>query len=146
MDSVLILILYILLIVPVPGQLNTYNADHFISALYSTNSTVQDNAVLALIEIGGPAIEPLIQALKDNDSQVRGNSAKTFGKIRDIRAVGPLVRALKDNDNGTRANAVIPLGDIKDGVAAKPLMQALRDNNSQVREYAAKALTEIAES
>jgi HEAT repeat protein len=89
MDSVLILMLYILLIVPMPGQLNTYNADHFISALHSNNSTVQDNAVLALIEIGGPAIKPLIQALKDNDSSVRSNAAATLGAINDSRAVEP---------------------------------------------------------
>ena len=39
-------------------------------------------------DIGTPAVEPLIAALKDKDSSVRVQAADALGKIKGARAVG----------------------------------------------------------
>jgi HEAT repeat protein len=41
-------------------------------------------------------VEPLIAALKDENSDVRQAAAKALGKIGDPRAVEPLIAALSD--------------------------------------------------
>ena len=59
----------------------------------------------ALIEIGKPAVEPLIQALKDNNSTVRRRAASALGEIRDARAAESLAQALEDEDKEVRKRA-----------------------------------------
>lgn len=49
-----------------------------------------------LVRMREPAVELLIQALQDKDSDVRTNAASALGKMRDARAAGPLLHALKD--------------------------------------------------
>ena len=41
-------------------------------------------------------VEPLIRALKEEDSHTRYNAVIALGRIGDVRAVGPLTRALDD--------------------------------------------------
>jgi HEAT repeat protein len=54
-------------------------------------------AAEALAKLGDPrAVEPLIRALGDIDSDVRGSAARALAKLGDPRAVEPLVRALGD--------------------------------------------------
>ena len=48
------------------------------------------------IEIGAPAVEPLIAILKDSDKEVRGAAASALGQIGDVRAVEPLAKALSE--------------------------------------------------
>ena len=58
------------------------------------------------------AIEPLIEALKNDDYYlVRGRSAFALGEIRDKRAVEPLIEALKDNHGFVRNLVVCALLD-----------------------------------
>lgn len=48
-------------------------------------------------EIGDPrAVDPLIEALKDEYSRVRSSAARALGEIGDPKAVDPLTEALKD--------------------------------------------------
>jgi len=49
-----------------------------------------------LPKLGEPAVEPLIQALKDEDRRVQLGAAKALGEIGDERAVEPLIQTLKD--------------------------------------------------
>ena len=60
-------------------------------------------------EIGAPAVEPLIAALKDSYFGVRRGAASALGKIGDARAVEPLVAILKDSDWGVGKAAAIAL-------------------------------------
>lgn len=61
---------------------------------------VRSEAAHALGEIGDArAVDPLIDALQDEDRRVRERAARALGKIGDARAVGPLIEALK-NENG----------------------------------------------
>jgi len=50
----------------------------------------------ALSRFGESAVEPLIQALKDNDHEVREKAAYALGEIGDERAVEHLTGLLKD--------------------------------------------------
>ena len=63
----------------------------------------------------------IVQALKDNDSNVRFNAALALGEIGDIRAVVPLIQALKDDDSFVLSNVAGALGKIGKS-AAGPLV------------------------
>jgi len=88
-------------------------------------------------------VEPHIDALKDEDSDVREGAAEALGEIGDKRAVEPLILALKDEDWIVREGATGALGEIGDERAVEPLTEALKDENYQVREAAKKALADI---
>jgi len=51
---------------------------------------VRDAATLALSQIGDQAVEPLIQALKNEDWLVQYGAARALGEIGDTRAIEPL--------------------------------------------------------
>jgi HEAT repeat protein len=87
------------------------------------------------------AIEALIAALKDNDSNARRRAADDLGELKDKRAVEPLIAALKDSDSSVRKSAAKALGKIKDSRAVDPLIQALKDE--EISSKAAFALGEI---
>lgn len=67
-------------------------------------------AALALGRIKDPhAIDPLIAALQDKDSAVRGTAAQGLGEIQDGRAWKPLNAALNDPDSNVREMAAAAL-------------------------------------
>jgi HEAT repeat protein len=101
-------------------------------------------AIKALVQIGEPAIEPLISALQDADSKMRSSAASALGKIRDIRAVEPLIASLKDEDTSVRQHVASALGEIKDPRVIEPLIAAsMKDEQSIVRTHAFNALVEM---
>lgn len=89
-------------------------------------------------------VEPLIQALKDDESwDVRRRAAWALGNMGEI-AVEPLIQALQEDVNwDVRRKATWALGNIGDVRGVIPLIQALRDEYSDVREEAAWALGNI---
>jgi HEAT repeat protein len=82
-------------------------------------------------------IEEHIEALKDEDENVRYSAAKALRWIGDERAVEPLIEALKDEDENVRYSAAKALG-LMDSISVEPLIEALKDED--VRGYAAYAL------
>ncbi|MDP8254053.1 MAG: HEAT repeat domain-containing protein, partial [Candidatus Kaelpia aquatica] len=66
------------------------------------DSRVERGLIEALSYIGEPAVDPLIEALSDEDHQVREGAAKALGDIGDLRAVDPLIEALSDEDHQVR--------------------------------------------
>jgi len=62
-----------------------------------TDYRMQESVVDALGQIGGPAVEPLIELLSDEDKFVRRAAAKALGGTGDERAVAALKEA-HDND------------------------------------------------
>ena len=86
--------------------------------------------------------DPLIQALKDNESNVRGHAAEALGEINDTSAIGSMFQVLLDDQNQVRysvGRALVKLGK----PAVDPLIDALKVNQAIVREIAATALGEI---
>ena len=106
---------------------------------------VCESAAEALGEIGKPAVEPLINALGDEDDSVRYRAAGALGNIGDVRAVEPLINALGDENEDVCSAAVAALGNIGDERAIEPLIKALGDNDWWVRSTAARALGMIGE-
>jgi HEAT repeat protein len=95
--------------------------------------------------LGAAAVEPLVVALKDSNSDVCSRAAEVLGRIGDVRAVEPLIVALKDSNSNVRQGAAEALGRIADVRAVEPLIAALKDSNSNVRQGAAEALGGIAD-
>jgi HEAT repeat protein len=84
----------------------------------------KDDATNALVELGEPALERLIKALKDKDEMVRKQAVLALGRIKHGGAVDPLIEMLADADWFTRLTAAAALeaiGDPRGRDAIKPL-------------------------
>lgn len=98
------------------------------------------------IEIGAPAVAPLIVALKDSYGYMREGAAQALGQIGDARAVESLSAALKDRDwdvGNAAAAALVKIGDAR---AVEPLIAALTDSDSEIRRATASALGQIGDA
>jgi HEAT repeat protein len=124
-------------------ELGTPAVPPLIQALGDGDIDVRRAACRALGEIGRPAVLPLIQALGDRDIYVRAAACWALGAIGDRQAVPPLIQALGDGDIDVRWAACWALGEIGDRQAVPPLIQALGDRNIYVRAAACEALVKI---
>lgn len=70
--------------------------DSLIKNLSNENENIRINSENALVKIGKPAVEPLIEALKDKENPARVSAAKILGKIGNGRAIKPLISCLTD--------------------------------------------------
>ena len=88
------------------------DVESLIKALqYKGDLDVRSEAVEAVGKIGDKrAVEPLIQALNDENKYVREGAALALAEIGDKRAVEPLIQALNDKDENVRAEAADTLG------------------------------------
>ena len=119
--------------------------DHLIAASSDDSVFVRMAAGRALVNIGPPAVEPLIEALTDDELSVpytRQTAATALGRLHDLGAVEPLVGALlKDTSADTRLFAADSLGMLGDPRAVAGLVTALHDDrDASVRDAAAEAL------
>jgi HEAT repeat protein len=103
---------------------------------------VRESAAKALSKLGDPGRLALIQALKDEDENVRKAAAEALGELGDRRAVPALIQALKDEDGSVRGAAAWALGKLGDRRAVPALRQAVKDYNYA----AAKALRKLGAS
>lgn len=90
------------------------------------NDEFKDDATNALVELGEPALERLIKALKDKDEMVRKQAVLALGRIKHADAIAPLIEMLADKDWFTRLTAAAALeaiGDDRGRDAIKPLMK-----------------------
>ena len=69
-------------------------------------------------------IEELIQALQDDDEDVRWDAVSALGKIGE-KAVPALIQALQDDDEDVRYHAAYALRDI----GTTETLKAVSDNN-----------------
>lgn len=84
-----------------------------------------------LIHIGEPAVEPLIQALKDEDSfDLHRESIKALGAIKDKRAIEPLIELLQNDKIYLREEVVKALGQLGDEKVVNPLISVLQNETS----------------
>ena len=117
-----------------------------VAALQGRNWNEREAVQEALVKIGNFAVEPLVVALKNEDQGVRSGAAEVLGKIGDARAVEPLVTALKDEDQRVRSRAAEALGEIGDARAMEPLAVVLKDEHQGVRREAVEALGKIGDA
>jgi len=90
------------------------------------NDEFKEDATNALVELGEPALECLIKALKDRDDNIRKQAVLALGRIKHADAIDPLIDMLADNDWFTRLTAAAALeaiGDDRGREAIKPMMK-----------------------
>lgn len=92
---------------------------------------------------GDQAVEPLIEALKNSNNEVRINASLLLGELKDIRSVEPMIESLKDPSPKVRINAIRALERLGDIRATEPLVRTLKDEDSTVRNTAAIALKKL---
>ena len=140
-----------------------------VRALRDGDWQVREAAVEAVAEVGPPAVDMLIQYVRDWES--RKYVLRALGKINDERVLDPLISYLKSDefkDDATRAlvelgkpavpkliealssqddfvkkQAILALGDIQDPQAVDPLIAVLTDTDWLVRLTAASSLEKI---
>lgn len=97
-------------------------------------SRVNSHASAALIDIGEPAVSPLIKALARNkrrrkDGWRRYWVAETLGWMRSEVAVEPLIKVLQDDDQEACEGVAEALERIGDERAIEPLRNKLQEFN-----------------
>lgn len=108
---------------------------HLIAALRDSEWNVREAAEDALAQIGSPAVEPLIKALREY--QVRKFVIKILGKIKDERVLDPLFAQLRNEEFKEAAtDALVEVGQ----PAVERLTAVLNDKDKNVRKHAVIAL------
>lgn len=115
-------------------------AEKLVGSLGDKDKEVASASTNALIDIGEPAVSSLIEALKDENPQVRSYAALALGEIRDKKAVEPLMEILDDPSPEVRRNAAYSLGEIGDIKAVEPLIELLKDEDVEVVRFTVIAL------
>jgi HEAT repeat protein len=96
-------------------------------------------AEAALGRIGRGAVEPLIEALAANRNR---RVIRVLGSLRDSRAVPALTRALRSGTVSERVAAIYALGSITDRRSAAAIAAAARGGSPAVVEASLRALSE----
>ena len=86
------------------------------------------------------AVAALVEALKDEDAEVRENALFALSQMGGSAATEALIAALKDSSPQVREKAVWALGMRPGTGHVDDLINALRDSSAQVREKAAWSL------
>jgi HEAT repeat protein len=111
-----------------------------IAALADSYPYILEPVEAALINIGDPAFEPLIEALKNQDLNIRCEAATILGRINNPIAIEPIIATLKDSRMEYCISYVLSqMG----APAVEPLIEALKDENMDVRSSAAFTLGEM---
>jgi len=100
---------------------------------------------LALKGFGKPAIEPLLELLKNGNEYARESAAFICIHLNDERTVPALLSVINDDKSPkVREQALISLGFFKDEGLLEPLIQLLKDQNDKIRENALEQLDKFA--
>ena len=109
-----------------------------ITALRDSEWNVREAAQDALAQIGPPAVDSLIKALREY--QIRTFVIQVLGKIKDERVLDPLMLQLRNEEfKDVATKALIEVGL----PAVERLMAVLNDKDKNVRKHAVTALGEI---
>lgn len=97
-----------------------------------------------MVASGHPSVvEPVSEAVTDEEPEVRLAAAKALGALGDDRGLSPLISLLRDRQPEIRAAATLSLRQLGDSRAIDPLLRALEDRDHNVRWQAAGALTAL---
>ena len=112
---------------------------------YKKDASVRKAATMALVEIGEPAIEPLIAAIKEENEDLRQAVVEALVKIGEP-AIEPLIAALKNYSVREGAAGVLGMmGEPALERVVERLIVELEGEDDDVRGNAIEALVEIGE-
>ncbi|MFH1231859.1 MAG: HEAT repeat domain-containing protein [Planctomycetota bacterium] len=107
-------------------------------------SPARDAYSRMLVQIGAPAVEPLIYNLKNNpDRMIRAYSALTLSEIGDKSAEQPIKNTLSDKNPEVRAHAATALTKLISSKAIPNLIEMLKDLDATPRESAQNCLVKL---
>ncbi|WP_341536987.1 HEAT repeat domain-containing protein [Methanosarcina barkeri] len=118
------------------------NTKPIVQALKDKNNNVKQYAGEILVGIGKPAVEPLIEALSDDDAYTSSTAAWALGNIGDKRAIKPLIQNLSAENEETKlscARALVEIGE----PAVPDMIKSLENQNKTVRKYIVFSLIEM---
>jgi HEAT repeat protein len=107
------------------------------------DTSYRQNVCNALVCLGTPSVDPLLEALKNDEAEVRALASSALGKIGDKRVVQPLCELLKDKEPEVRRAVVNALGKIGDKRVVQPLCELLKDKEPEVRRAVVNALGKL---
>jgi len=113
-----------------------------IEALKDNNWLVRKNAANSIMNLGEVAIDRLSLAVRDSDENVRFWATRILGRCGE-NAINPLLRSLKDPNDKIRLFAVNALGESDNPQAVPALISALGDPSWVIRRSAADALIRL---
>jgi HEAT repeat protein len=120
------------------GELGDQRAvEPLIDALKDEKADVRREASGALARIGEPALMPLVAELEDEDGRAREAAARALGLLGDVRSIGPLIAACKDEIAHVEAAAALAR---LGAPAVEPLIAALEGGDPLTRRSATIAL------
>ncbi|WP_371805602.1 HEAT repeat domain-containing protein [Candidatus Lokiarchaeum ossiferum] len=120
---------------------NPDSVEILVEALGDDNSDVRKSAAQALNRIGKPAIPLLIRALGNISKDVRASAVWSLSKMGSM-VVDPLIEALASEVKDVRASAVWALSKVGTPSIA-PLVQLIDNDEKNVRESAIWGLAKI---
>jgi len=109
------------------------------------DSIGSNTARMKLIEIGSPAVEPLINFIMDPKQVGRDEAMLALAGIGDLRAVPVLINALNNENQMMRETAAEGLCFFKDPRAVEPILALIRSEDDQFRRRLMQALVKIAD-
>lgn len=104
---------------------------------------MREGAERVLVEIGRPAVAPLIAALAEQAWTARTWTIAALAQIDEERTIEPLLAALSDESDDVRTLTVWALGHKDADPVTEPLIAALMDPEARVREVASRALQQL---
>lgn len=116
-------------------------AEHYIEQLSDPHSQVRLDASYALVQLGAPAVEPLISDVTGNTDSLQYIAAQILGQIGDHRANPFLKELTRDDNRYVREQAVRALGQLDDSRINPTLEEILAlEQVPEVRRAAAWSL------
>jgi hypothetical protein len=116
-----------------------------IQALNDRNPYVGNAVSTALAQIGAPAADALIDALKSGSPEVCSGAAKAIRDLKDARAVEPLIGIVRNTSLAiyVRRDAAVTLATMKATAAVEPLLAVLQEKNPFLRAAISSALADF---
>jgi len=105
------------------------DVDTLVAALHSRSGAVRQRAREALVYAGKPAVDLLIEALRESDHQVQWEAAKALGTIADPAAAPALANQLDHTDFSVRwlaAEGLVSIGQ----EALRPTLKILAERGA----------------
>lgn len=107
--------------------------DALVNAFDDESWLVRLNAREALLQIGEPAFDSLINALKDSNSRIRWQAVWVLGRAKNELAIEPLIELLADPDWMVRDEAAVALVRIGSEKVANLRNRTLKNETDDVR-------------
>lgn len=102
-----------------------------------SNAMAREASVRILVQIGKPAVQPLIYTVKKNtNSLARANAVTALGRIGDKSAEDTVRRALEDKEPEVRASAVEAIANLAGERAISTIIGMFQDKHPTPRDTA----------